>query len=241
MHQELPSLRKTKDANAAESANRKLSPEEKIAVFQEIWGSPLYRATQNDAEKAGDHIFYLDKEARRLRFGLPRGPEGARDDMIEVLSKKNPPSIEHPVILFRPEGPEGDVYGLCEGKRMPDPWGNFLDVGITVEKRFRSGDTKEIRGFVGTALLASLIEEARKIPDCYGLCVMALKENSKMISLAKSFGFKENSYLTKLEEGYMVFLLPFNDKIEAARKAGIDYHIPDTEADIQETFNTSGM
>lgn len=124
----------------------------------------------SEMEKFRDHLLRLDRENRRLRFGMPVSDEFIADYAERMSGMKG-------VVygFFH----EGEMRAAGEMRQIGDIWSTDAEGAFSVEEDYQN------RG-IGTELLGRLVRAARNrgISRLYMNC---LAENTKMQRIARKF------------------------------------------------------
>jgi RimJ/RimL family protein N-acetyltransferase len=135
-----------------------------------IWGGTVRKLWLTETEKFQDHLLRLDKESRRMRFGM------AIDDAFIV-------NYAERISRFR-----SVIYGFFAGRDMcaaaelrmiGDSWHGEAEAAFSVERQYQDSG-------VGTELLGRMIVAARNrgVEKLYMNC---LAENQRMQRVAKKY------------------------------------------------------
>jgi RimJ/RimL family protein N-acetyltransferase len=123
-----------------------------------------------ETDKFRDHLWRLDKESRRLRFG-----HGVSDSFIEDYAAR---MCDLGSIVFAYfEGPE--VRAVAELRKLSETWGQEAEAGFSIEC------THQDQG-LGTELMGRVIESARNrgVQRLYLSCLL---ENRRMQAIARKY------------------------------------------------------
>lgn len=135
-----------------------------------IWGGTIRKLWLSETDKFRDHLLRLDKDSRRLRFGMP-----VNDGFIEDYAARLPQMKGLVYGYFE----DGVMRGAAEMRQIGEHWSVDAEGAFSVEKEFQN------RG-IGTELLGRIIRAARNrgISRLYMNC---LAENQKMQRIARTF------------------------------------------------------
>jgi RimJ/RimL family protein N-acetyltransferase len=123
-----------------------------------------------ETDKFRDHLWRLDKESRRLRFG-----HGVSDSFIEDYAAR---MCDLGSIVFAYfEGPE--VRAVAELRKLSETWGQEAEAGFSIEC------THQDQG-LGSELMGRVIESARNrgVQRLYLSCLL---ENRRMQAIARKY------------------------------------------------------
>lgn len=136
----------------------------------QIWGGMIRKMWPTELEKFRDHLLRLDKESRRLRFGMP-----ACDDFIRDYADRTSSLNSLVYGYYR----DGVMRGAAEMRQIGEGFSTTAEGAFSVESDYQD------RG-IGSELLGRLVRSARNrgISRLYMNC---LAENRKMQRIAKKF------------------------------------------------------
>lgn len=124
----------------------------------------------SETDKFRDHLMRLDKDSRRMRFGMP-----VRDEFIVDYASR----VTEMKALVYGFYAEGEMRAAAEMRQIGDEWSTDAEGAFSVETAFQN------RG-IGTELLGRIVWAARNrgISRLYMNC---LAENQKMQRLARKY------------------------------------------------------
>jgi RimJ/RimL family protein N-acetyltransferase len=135
-----------------------------------IWGGTVRKLWFTETEKFQDHLLRLDKESRRMRFGM------SVDDAFIRSYSAHINRLESVVYGFFVER---DMRAAAELRMIGDSWHDEAEAAFSVEPEFQNSG-------VGTELLGRIIVAARNrgVSRLYMNC---LAENRRMQRIAKKY------------------------------------------------------
>lgn len=135
-----------------------------------FWGGNIRKLWPTETDKFRAHLLRLDRETRRLRFGMPVTDDFIRDYASRVQDMKS---------LIYGYFEDGEMRAAAELRRLGNAWSIEAEAAFSVEKPYQN------KG-IGSALLNRVIRAARNrgIRRLYMNCLL---ENRKMQRLAKKF------------------------------------------------------
>ena len=135
-----------------------------------LWGETIRKLWFTETEKFRDHLLRLDKDSRRLRFGMP-----VNDEFIENYFQRTGQlkSVIYGFFVGR------EMHAAAELRMMGDNWRGEAEAAFSVEHDYQDSG-------VGTELLGRVILAARNrgVDRLYMNC---LSENRKMQRIAKKY------------------------------------------------------
>jgi RimJ/RimL family protein N-acetyltransferase len=134
------------------------------------WGETTRKLWFTETEKFRDHLLRLDKDSRRLRFGLVVSDEFIIDYAERTRQMQN---VIYGFFVGR------DMHAAAELRMIGDTWHGEAEAAFSVEPPYQDSG-------VGTELLGKVIVAARNrgVDRLYMNC---LSENRKMQRIAKKF------------------------------------------------------
>ena len=135
-----------------------------------LWGETIRKLWFTETEKFRDHLLRLDKDSRRLRFGM-----AVNDDFIRNYAERT--GQFKSVIYGSFAGRE--MHAAAELRMIGDNWRGEAEAAFSVERDYQDSG-------VGTELLGRVIVAARNrgVERLYMNC---LSENRKMQRVAKKY------------------------------------------------------
>ena len=135
-----------------------------------IWGGTIGKLWFTETEKFRDHLLRLDKESRRMRFGMP-----VDDDFIRRYAGR---TSRHQSVIYG-FFDEREMRAAAELRMIGDGWHGDAEAAFSVESEYQDSG-------VGTDLLGRIIDAARNrgVDRLYMNC---LAENRKMQRIAKKY------------------------------------------------------
>lgn len=135
-----------------------------------IWGETIRRLWFTETEKFRDHLLRLDRESRRMRFGMI-----VDDAFIHKYAERT--GQFQSVIYGSFSGRE--MHAAAELRMIGDSWRGDAEAAFSVESEYQDSG-------VGTELLGKIILAARNrgVDRLYMNC---LSENRKMQRIAKKY------------------------------------------------------
>jgi RimJ/RimL family protein N-acetyltransferase len=135
-----------------------------------LWGETTRKLWFTETEKFRDHLLRLDKESRRMRFGM-----AVDDDFIRKYAERT--GQFKSVIYGHFVGRE--MHAAAELRMIGDSWNGEAEAAFSVERDYQDSG-------VGTDLLGRIIVSARNrgVTRLYMNC---LSENRKMQRVAKKY------------------------------------------------------
>jgi len=136
----------------------------------QFWGGTFRKLWPTETQKFRDHLLRLDKETRRLRFGMPVNDGFILDYAANVGDWD---SIIHAFVV------NGEVRAAAELRRIGNHWSGEAEAAFSVETDFQNQG-------IGSELLGRVVRSARNrgIDRLYMNCLL---ENRKMQRVAKKF------------------------------------------------------
>jgi GNAT superfamily N-acetyltransferase len=135
-----------------------------------IWGGTIRKLWFTETEKFRDHLLRLDKESRRMRFGM-----AVDDDFIRRYAEQTNrfQSVIYGFFVDR------DMRAAAELRMIGENWHGDAEAAFSVESEYQDSG-------VGTELLGRIIVAARNrgIDRLYMNC---LAENRKMQRIARKY------------------------------------------------------
>jgi len=162
-------------------------------TFRKLWPT--------ETEKFRDHLLRLDKETRRLRFGMP-----VKDQFIIDYAARTGEwdSVIHAFLV------SGEVRAAAELRRIGDHWAGEAEAAFSVENDYQN------RG-IGSELLARTVRSARNrgIDRLYMNCLL---ENRKMQRVARKheamLQFEQGEVMGRVRPGIPTYLSIWSEAIE---------------------------
>jgi GNAT superfamily N-acetyltransferase len=166
-----------------------------------IWGGIIRKMWFPETEKFRDHLLRLDRDSRRMRFGMC-----VDESFIASYAERSagPGSLVYGYFV------EGEMRGAAELRMIGDGWPADAEGAFSVEKDFQD------RG-VGTGLLERIVRAARNrgISRLYMNC---LAENRRMQHLARKFEaeltFDHGEVLGKVNPHAPAYLSLWNEAVD---------------------------
>jgi len=166
-----------------------------------FWGGTFRKLWPTETEKFRAHLLRLDKETRRLRFGMP-----VNDQFIESYAAQigEWDSIIHAFVVG------GEVRAAAELRRFGSQWSGEAEAAFSVETVYQN------KG-VGSELLSRVVRSARNrgIQRLYMNCLL---ENRKMQRVAKKFEaslqFDHGDVIGRVKPGVPTYLSIWSEALE---------------------------
>jgi len=133
-------------------------------------GGTVRKLWPTEIEKFRDHLLRLDKDSRRMRFGM------AVDDAF-IAAYAQRADFMKSVIYGYFDG--GQMHAAAELRSIGEGWGQEAEAAFSVEPVYQDGG-------VGTELLGRIILAARN-RGIHQLYMNCLSENRKMQRIAKKY------------------------------------------------------
>ncbi len=135
-----------------------------------IWGGTIRKMWSSESDKFRDHLIRLDRDSRRLRFGMAVSDDFIRDYASRIGDMK---------CLVYGFYVDGEMRAAAEMRQIGEAW------SIDAEGAFSVEHDHQNKG-IGTELLGRIIRAARNrgISRLYMNC---LAENHKMQRICKKF------------------------------------------------------
>jgi GNAT superfamily N-acetyltransferase len=135
-----------------------------------IWGGTIRKMWASESDKFRDHLLRLDRDARRMRFGMAVSDDFIRDYAARTGEMK---------CLVYGFFAGGEMRAAAEMRQIGEAWSTDAEGAFSVEQEFQN------RG-IGTNLLGRIIRAARNrgITRLYMNC---LAENHKMQRICRKF------------------------------------------------------
>jgi RimJ/RimL family protein N-acetyltransferase len=136
----------------------------------QFWGGTIRKMWPSETQKFRDHLLRLDRESRRLRFGMPVDDTFITDYASRAAA---PGTIVYGYFVG------GEMHGAAEMRLLGEDSPGDAEGAFSVEAEYQN------RG-IGTELLGRIVRAARNrgISRLYMNC---LAENRKMQRLARKF------------------------------------------------------
>jgi len=166
-----------------------------------VWGGTFRKLWPTETEKFRDHLLRLDKETRRLRFGMP-----VNDQFISEYASRTGDwnSLIHAFVV------NGEVRAAAELRRIGDHWTGEAEAAFSVETDYQNQG-------IGSELLARVVRSARNrgISRLYMNCLL---ENRKMQRVAKkheaSLQFDQGDVIGRVRPGIPTYLSMWSEALE---------------------------
>ncbi|MGO9461905.1 MAG: GNAT family N-acetyltransferase [Rhodomicrobium sp.] len=135
-----------------------------------IWGGTIRKMWSQENDKFRDHLLRLDRDSRRMRFGMAVSEEFIRDYASRIGGMK---CVIYGFFV------DGQMRAAAEMRQIGDTWSTDAEGAFSVERDFQN------RG-IGTELLGRIIRAARNrgVSRLYMNC---LAENHKMQRLCRKY------------------------------------------------------
>jgi RimJ/RimL family protein N-acetyltransferase len=135
-----------------------------------IWGGTIRKMWFTETEKFRDHLLRLDRESRRMRFGM-----AVDDNFIRKYAERTG-QFQSVIYGFFVER---DMCAAAELRMIGESWHGDAEAAFSVERQYQDSG-------VGTELLGRIIVAARNrgVDRLYMNC---LAENRKMQRVAKKY------------------------------------------------------
>ena len=162
-------------------------------TFRKLWPT--------ETEKFRDHLLRLDKETRRMRFGMP-----VKDQFIEdyAANLRDWDTVIHAFLV------DGEVRAAAELRRIGNHWSGEAEAAFSVETDCQN------KG-IGSELLGRIVRSARNrgIDRLYMNCLL---ENRKMQHVAKKFEaalqFDHGDVIGRVRPGIPTYLSVWSEALE---------------------------
>lgn len=135
-----------------------------------IGGGSIRKLWSTETDKFRDHLLRLDKDNRRLRFGM------AVDDAFITAYAERASTGQSVTYGFFVQG---EMHAAAELRMIGDGWSQEAEAAFSVEAAYQDGG-------VGTDLLGRVILAARN-RGVHRLYMNCLSENRKMQRIAKKY------------------------------------------------------
>jgi len=137
---------------------------------QHAYGAKIRKLWPAELDLYQEHLIRLDRESRRLRFGMARSDAFIRDHAARVNDQKS---------LVYAYLEDGDVRAAAELRPLGSPPHAEAEAALSVEQPYQDGG-------LGTELLGRVIRAARNrgLRRLYMNCMI---ENKKMQRVAKKY------------------------------------------------------
>jgi GNAT superfamily N-acetyltransferase len=165
------------------------------------WGGTIGKLWFTETEKFRDHLLRLDKESRRMRFGMP-----VDDDFIRRYAGR---TSRHQSVIYG-FFDEREMRAAAELRMIGDGWHGDAEAAFSVESEYQDFG-------VGTELLGRIIDAARNrgVDRLYMNC---LAENRKMQRIAKKYEadlyFDHGDVIGQLKPAYPTPLSLWSEAID---------------------------
>jgi len=162
-------------------------------TFRKLWPT--------ETEKFRDHLLRLDKETRRMRFGMPVNDQFIREYAAHLDDWD---SIIHAFLV------NGEIRAAAELRRIGSHWSGEAEAAFSVETDYQN------KG-IGSDLLGRVVRSARNrgINRLYMNCLL---ENRRMQSVAKKFEaslqFDHGDVIGRVRPGVPTYLSIWSEAIE---------------------------
>jgi GNAT superfamily N-acetyltransferase len=136
----------------------------------QLWGGTVRRLWLQESDKFRDHLLRLDRESRRLRFGM-----AVSDDFIVDYASR----LGEMRCVVYGFFANGELHAAAEMRTIGESWSTDAEGAFCVEQEYQN------RG-IGTELLGRIIRAARNrgVSRLYMNC---LAENHKMQRICRKF------------------------------------------------------
>jgi GNAT superfamily N-acetyltransferase len=136
----------------------------------QIWGGTIRRVWPQETDKFRGHLLRLDRESRRLRFGLAVSDDFITDYAARTADMK---CIVYGFFV------DGEMRAAAEMRQIGESWSTDAEGAFSVERDYQN------RG-IGTEMLGRIIRAARNrgVSRLYMNC---LAENHKMQRICRKF------------------------------------------------------
>lgn len=170
-------------------------------IESRFWGGTFRKLWPAETEKFRDHLLRLDKETRRLRFGMP-----VNDQFIIDYAGRTSEwdSIIHVFVVG------GEIRAAAELRRIGDQWSGEAEAAFSVETDYQN------KG-IGSELLGRVVRSARNrgIGRLYMNCLL---ENRKMQRIAKKhealLQFEQGEVVGRVRPGVPSYLSIWSEALE---------------------------
>ncbi len=170
-------------------------------IESRFWGGTFRKLWPAETEKFRAHLLRLDKETRRLRFGMP-----VNDQFIIDYAGRTSEwdSIIHVFVVG------GEIRAAAELRRIGDQWSGEAEAAFSVETDYQN------KG-IGSELLGRVVRSARNrgIDRLYMNCLL---ENRKMQRVAKKheamLQFEQGEVIGRVRPGVPTYLSIWSEAIE---------------------------
>lgn len=135
-----------------------------------LWGETIRKLWFTETEKFRDHLLRLDKDSRRMRFGM-----AVDDDFIRKYAERT----GHLKSVIYGSFAGREMHAAAELRMIGDSWQGDAEAAFSVERPYQDSG-------VGTELLGRVIVAARNrgVDRLYMNC---LSENRKMQRVARKY------------------------------------------------------
>lgn len=139
-------------------------------VGSRIWGGTIRRIWLSESDKFRNHLLRLDRNARRMRFGMSVSDDFISDYASQLGEAKG---------LVYGYFADGEMRAAAEMRLMGDGWPSDAEGAFSVEPAHQNQG-------IGTGLLGRIIRAARNrgVSKLYMNC---LAENYKMQRICRKF------------------------------------------------------
>lgn len=135
-----------------------------------IWGGTIRKIWLSESDKFRDHLLRLDRDSRRMRFGMAVSDAFIADYASRIGEMK---------CLVYGFFVDGEIRAAAEMRQIGDSWSTDAEGAFSVEQDFQN------RG-IGTDLLGRIIRAARN-RNILRLYMNCLAENHKMQRICRKF------------------------------------------------------
>lgn len=166
-----------------------------------FWGGNIRKLWLTETEKFRDHLLRLDRDTRRLRFGMP-----VNDDFIHEYAERSG-NLQSLIYGYFEDG---EMRAAAELRRIGDAWSVEAEGAFSVEKDYQNQG-------IGTELLSRVVRAARNrgISRLYMNCLL---ENRKMQRVAKKFEaalhFDHGDVIGRVTPATPTYISLWNEAIE---------------------------
>lgn len=166
-----------------------------------FWGGTVRKLWFTETQKFLDHLLRLDKESRRMRFGM------AVDDLFIRNYVEGINRFESVIYGFFVER---EMCAAAELRMIGDDWRGEAEAAFSVERRYQNSG-------VGTELLGRIIVSARNrgVEKIYMNCLV---ENQRMQRVAKKYEadlyFDHGEVIGRLKPSYPTPLSLWSEAID---------------------------
>jgi GNAT superfamily N-acetyltransferase len=167
----------------------------------QFWGGTFRKLWPTETEKFRDHLLRLDKETRRMRFGMP-----VNDQFIREYAARSGDwnSVIHAFFIA------GEIRAAAELRCIGDHWSSEAEAAFSVESDHQN------KG-IGSELLGRVVRSARNrgIDRLYMNCLL---ENRKMQRVAKkheaTLQFDHGDVIGRVRPGIPTYLSIWSEALE---------------------------